>query len=332
MIKLILFSIYRLISQVHNNNMLMDENDSPVIGMLAAPYCISKDPNLSGFHSDKCEDSPMSGINVAETLYLTQAGAKVVPIPYNMPHTKLLKLIPTLNGIFFTGGNDSLKYNTTYFNTAKLLFDSAKQRKDSNNGESIPILGVCMGMQLLTLLVSQDHTVLKHGKYKSHGIALPLEKYVNEPNNIKDSHIFGEAPNDVLDTLFTQNMTVNYHYDGISSSTFRQNKYLKDFYRILSINHDLLNQEFVSTIESRDYSFYGTQWHPEVNQWSQIENTHFFPRTPKTIKAIQYIANHFVEESRRSKRIFNYTNDEFHLVDYYTPIHVGSTSEIYLFE
>ena len=83
------------------NDYTMEDHVAPVIGVLGAPFCISEDPKLFGFNSDKCEDSAVAGFNVAETKYLEQGGAEIIPIPYNLPKHKLVKLFPKLNGTFF---------------------------------------------------------------------------------------------------------------------------------------------------------------------------------------------------------------------------------------
>jgi hypothetical protein len=45
---------------------------------------------------------------------------------------------------------------------------------------------------------------------------------------------------------------------------------MADFWSLLSVNHDLEGQEFVSTLEARDYPFFASQFHPEKNmfEWS----------------------------------------------------------------
>lgn len=56
---------------------------------------------------------------------------------------------------------------------------------------------------------------------------------------------------------------------------------------------------FISTIESKKYPFFGIQFHPEKNlyEWngkSAIEHSFH------AVKASQYFANMFIEESRKS--------------------------------
>ena len=51
------------------------------------------------------------------------SGLGAAVIPYSAPQTDLDKYINNLNGILFTGGSLSLLPNTTYYKTAKYLYE-----------------------------------------------------------------------------------------------------------------------------------------------------------------------------------------------------------------
>ena len=50
---------------------------------------------------------------------------------------------------------------------------------------------------------------------------------------------------------------------GISPTKFKKSKLLNSMYDIISWNYDRNGKKFVSTIEAKNFPFYGVQWHPE---------------------------------------------------------------------
>lgn len=70
---------------------------------------------------------------------------------------------------------------------------------------------------------------------------------------------------------------------------------VRDQFRILSLNHDLNNAEFISSLEHITYPFYGLQFHPEKNlyEWKLGRK---IPHGKSAIVIAQYFANFFVDE------------------------------------
>lgn len=70
---------------------------------------------------------------------------------------------------------------------------------------------------------------------------------------------------------------------------------VSDKFRILSLNHDLRNLEFISSLEHITYPFYGLQFHPEKNlyEWKIGKK---IPHGKNAIEVAQYFANFFVNE------------------------------------
>lgn len=97
----------------------------------------------------------------------------------------------------------------------------------------------------------------------------------------KTSRLFNGISTDSLRVLATQNVTMNFHHDGVKPSTYESNPKLKLFYNILSLNVDRkgpisrnnsgesqeLGVAFISTMEAKEWPIYGVQWHPERNQY-----------------------------------------------------------------
>lgn len=75
---------------------------------------------------------------------------------------------------------------------------------------------------------------------------------------------------------------------------------LKDSWHVLSVNHDLNGQEFISSIESNKYPVYATMFHPEKNgfEWKITKD---IPHTAHAISVMQYFSNFFVNECKLKK-------------------------------
>ena len=75
------------------------------------------------------------------------AGSWAVPIRYDMDDADLYSLLDSINGVLFTGGAMPLVdretgEQSTYYKTARKIFDYAKDQKDTK-GIEYPILGIC---------------------------------------------------------------------------------------------------------------------------------------------------------------------------------------------
>jgi gamma-glutamyl hydrolase len=71
----------------------------------------------------------------------------------------------------------------------------------------------------------------------------------------------------------------------------------------MSVNNDWNDLEFVSTIEHRNYPFYGVQFHPEKNLYEWVRNKNI-SHTSHAVEASQYFAAFFVSEARKSDHKF----------------------------
>ena len=88
-----------------------------------------------------------------------------------------------------------------------------------------------------------------------------------------------------------------------------------------------------------DYPIYGTQWHPEKNNFEFRPELHI-NHSELGVRVSQYMANFFVNEARKSKRRFPSRDmEENYLIYQYSPKHTGvgnstlkAFEQIYLFE
>lgn len=68
---------------------------------------------------------------------------------------------------------------------------------------------------------------------------------------------------------------------------------------MLSLNHDRNGTEFISSLESVDYPFYGVQFHPEKNAYEWKIGTRI-PHSKEAVVITQYFADFFVNEGART--------------------------------
>jgi len=255
--------------------------------------------------------------------WIEGGGARVIPIHYRTPKAELDELLSSLNGMVFTGGCLSLEDNTTYYQTAKYIYEKAIEFNE--NGDYFPIWGTCMGFQLLTILGAQDHSVLLSYAFDSENLPLPL-LYTPEAAN---SRLFGNAPTNVVTWLsdHTLNVTINLHHDGILPTSYYNNQNLRTEFKLLSYNYDRVGKAFGSTIEGHKHPFYGVQYHPERNQY-EWDTPEAVSHAPQAIACAQYFSEFFVEECRKSAHTFSDSKTEQSLLIYqYSPTYTGGDDD-----
>uniref|UniRef100_A0A8C1BCF9 folate gamma-glutamyl hydrolase n=1 Tax=Cyprinus carpio carpio TaxID=630221 RepID=A0A8C1BCF9_CYPCA len=268
-------------------------NERPIIGVLAQEV-YDPPPHRNSY------------IAASYVKFLESAGARVVPLI-----------------VLFPGGGVSLE-SSGYSKAAGIFYRLALEA--NSNGDYFPVWGTCLGFELLTLLTS-GKLLLSHTN--TSGIALPL----NFTDDVRDSRLFKDFPEDLMKSLETEPLTENSHQWSLTTENFTKSETLKKFYRVLSTNTDGQN-EFVSTMEAYDFPIYATQWHPEKNafEWTRP----YIPHTPSAIKTTFYMAYFFVNEARKSFHSFPSTEEEENALIYnYKPEYTGPQSafeQIYFFD
>jgi gamma-glutamyl hydrolase len=222
-------------------------NDRPIIGLFTQPTD-SKEGNCGG----DCLYVPASYVK-----YLESAGARVVPINYYASNEQLDTLFKSVNGIFFPGGD------ADFPNQAQYVYDKIVAANDA--GDVMPLWGTCMGFEWLMMAQSRNTNILDphDGQMDSYNLSIPL----NFTHTAKNSRLFSAAGENLYNILETEDVTMNNHHFGIYPSTFEKTSTLRSFFNILSTNMDRQNVEFISTVEAYKYPIYGSQWHPEKNNF-----------------------------------------------------------------
>lgn len=307
-------------------------NVFPTIGIVSLPlegepHCVTSGrkmfPHLRDREGQLGWNATESCFNSYYVNWIYSAGARVAVIPFDAPFDVLDTILDSVNGVLLTGGGleaDVLNLTSTYMAAAAYIVNKAKAKTDA--GVFFPVHGTCQGFQVLCILAAGDPSVLQEGAYDSEDLPLPLDFNWTQAYA---SRAWGrDAPADVLLTLSTQPVTINFHRDGVHPDQWLNHSGLASMYRPVSSNVDRTGLPFVSTIEAYNYPITGTQWHPERNQfeWSapSVGINHGLPG----ITAVQYLANHIVQDARRNSQTFtNVTLENLLSMYNYPLVNVG---------
>jgi carbamoyl-phosphate synthase small subunit len=148
---------------------------------------------------------------------LLAQGARVVRVPYDFPADKILGLNP--RGVVISNGPGDPKIDIKTIETAKGLMET-----------ELPIMGICLGAQILGLAAGAETYKLKFG-----------HRAVNHPcMDLETGRCF----------ITTQN-----HGFTIDRNSLENTDFLANFVNI--------NDKTVEGIKHRKKPFLGVQWHPE---------------------------------------------------------------------
>ncbi|MCD7468606.1 Gamma-glutamyl hydrolase 2 [Datura stramonium] len=121
-------------------------NYRPVIGIVSHP----------GDGANRLNNaSDVSYIAASYVKFAEMAGARVIPLIYTEPPEILNQKLNLVNGIIFTGGRTK---EGLYFEL-RSSFKKVMEKNDA--GEHFPLLAICLGFELLTMIVPQDNNILE---------------------------------------------------------------------------------------------------------------------------------------------------------------------------
>ncbi|XP_027339801.1 gamma-glutamyl hydrolase 2-like isoform X3 [Abrus precatorius] len=287
----------------------------PVIGIVSHPG-----DGASGRLSNA---TGASYIAASYVKFVEAAGARVVPLIYNEPPDKLLKKLELVNGVLFTGG---WAKSGLYFETVGKIFKKILEKNDA--GDHFPLYAVCLGFELITMIVSQDNNILEEFTASNQASTLQFVE-----NASIEGTVFQRFPPDLLKKLGTDCLVMQNHRYGISPGKLLDNQKLSSFFEILTTCEDEDDKVYVSTVRSRNYPVTGFQWHPEKNafEWGSPR----IPHTEDAIQITQYVANFLVSEARRSLNRPAAQELLENLIYNYSPTYCGKAGkgfdEVYIF-
>ena len=107
------------------------------------------------------------------------------------------------------------------------------------------------------------------------------------------SRLYGNAGEEILDTLANTPSTSNFHIKCLTPENFTASG-LDQFYDIAATSEDDNGLTFIASMEAKNYPIWGVQFHPEKNmyEWRQTSIPHSAP----AVAVGQYFANFFVNE------------------------------------
>ncbi|XP_059284202.1 gamma-glutamyl hydrolase 2-like isoform X1 [Lycium ferocissimum] len=290
-------------------------NYRPVIGIVSHPG--------DGATGRLSNATNVSYIAASYVKFAEMAGATVIPLLYTEPSQILNQKLNLVNGIIFTGGwaKDGL-----YFDVIKGIFQKVLEKNDA--GEHFPLLAICLGYELLTMIITKDNNILEEFSAASQASTVQLVENVNI-----EGTVFGRFPPVLLKKMGTDCLVMQNHHFGISPERFQANRHLSSFFRVLTTSTDENNKVYVSTVQAKRYPITAFQWHPEKNvfEWGSSR----IPHTEDAIQVTTHVANYFISEARKSsnKPVAREVLDK--LIYNYNPTYGGKAGkgydEVYLF-
>lgn len=287
-------------------------NNRPTIAVLA------QDVTLEG--------TVTSYIASSYVKYIESAGGRVVPILTTFDSTTVEEIFTKVNGLLIPGGAADLPGSKLYEN-AKLFFHLAV---DANRkGDYFPIWGTCLGFEAMPIIVAETPDIMTSSK--AFDVSMPL----NLTSLADESRMFSDMPSSLRTAISSENITYNWHESGFTPDIFETNEKLKNFFRVLSTNTDENGAAFISSYEAKDFPFYGVMWHPEKNNFEfRTILRNGMPHTRNAVRVSQYMANFFVDETRRSDHCFaSNEEEERYLIYQYTSVRCKNPifEQIYIF-
>ncbi|KAL0107080.1 hypothetical protein PUN28_015548 [Cardiocondyla obscurior] len=296
-----------------------EPNDRPIIGILTQEI----DYKLNEQYPDQYH----SYIAASYVKFVEGAGARPVPIWIDGTDSYYETILSKVNGVLWPGGSTYFNQSKGYADAGAVIYRIAKNI--NARGEYFPIFTICLGFELLTYVAA--NCVEHRTTCSSHNQPLPLEF----THDFRESNLFGNAPQDVIKILSEENVTANYHRYCVTMQDLN-NVNLTDEFHVLSLNHDKNDLEFISTIEHKQFPFYGLQFHPEKNLYEWVTGKNIPHGSNATIVS-QYFANFFVNEARKNSHEFRTKEEEKQSLIYnypitYTALQNSSFEQCYMFK
>ncbi|XP_077251102.1 gamma-glutamyl hydrolase 2-like [Tasmannia lanceolata] len=255
--------------------------------------------------------------------FVESAGARVIPLIYNESPEILKEKLGLVNGVLFTGG---WAKSGLYYETVKEIF---KQTLAKNNaGDHFPLVAICLGFELLNMIVSKDRNILERFSATDQASTLQF----TENTNIEGT-VFQRFSPELLKKLSMECLVMQNHQYGISPERFAEYTALSSFFKVLTTSTDENNKIYISTIQAFNYPVTGVQWHPEKNafEWGLS----MIPHTEDAVQVTQHVANFFISEARKSLNRPPARKVLDNLIYNYSPTYCGKAGkgydEVYIF-
>lgn len=271
-------------------------NCCPIIGVLAQ----DTDGNVTKFGSQL--------IAATYVKFIESAGGRMVPIFINSTAEEIEKLFYSINGAIYPGGHSYLE-RSNYTRVGKQILELAMKAYDK--GDIFPIWGECLGLELLSMLISGcdlqvgqfDQDLFSDTDAKNVSLKLIL------PKDYKTTSLWKFAPRQVVKFLQNNNAAFNNHKMAITPQNYVKYRRLNAFFRIVSTSKDRNGVEFISTMEGKRYPVYLLHWHPAKSQFEWRRDMDINHSLADVVSG-QYFANFLIQKARSSTHRFSSAEEE----------------------
>ncbi|XP_013190722.2 gamma-glutamyl hydrolase [Amyelois transitella] len=296
-------------------------NDRPIIGVLSQEQSFY-------LHGKYPEENYTSYIAASYVKDVEAAGARVVPILIGKDRAYYENLLSKINGVLFPGGATYFNQSDGYADAGQHIYEIAQELNDA--GDYFPIFGTCLGFELLIIIASgrgDEENRIRCYSYSN----IPLDF----TDDFRDSKMFRDAPDDIINLLATEKVTVNAHQFCIVDENLISHNLTEDWH-VSSYSDDDNGVKFIASIEHTRYPFYGVQFHPEKSsfEWKLSKN---YPSSINAVKSNRYFMDFFVRECRKNTHSFASASEENQYLIYnhepkFTGVLGSAYHQCYLFE
>lgn len=287
----------------------------PIIGILSQE---------TGASINKIFPGHQSYIAASYVKAVEASGARVVPVFINRTRQYYRDIVEGVNGLLFPGGSTWFYNSWGYADAGQYLLEEAKAV--NRNGSHFPVLGICLGMELLLFLENGRQEYRADCSVKN--VSLPLHL-------TPSAYSFSNASSPLIQILSTQNATYNQHQFCVTEKNLSWTG-LSEKWKVLSTNVDeKLGLEFISWLVSEEFPFAGVQFHPEKNayEWrGDLRINH----SPDAIRASRLFTDWLVSQASNNSHYFKSGEEEKAALIYnYAPVYTRERliyQQIYLFD
>ncbi|XP_023644335.1 probable gamma-glutamyl hydrolase 3 [Capsella rubella] len=277
-------------------------NYKPVIGILTHPGDGRWDARRHSLSLSYAYASNISYIAASYVKLAETGGARVIPLIYNEPEELLFQKLQLVNGVIFTGG---WAKTGLYYDIVNKIFSKVLEKNDA--GEHFPVYAMCLGFEILSMIISQNRDILE--RFNSVNYASSLQFFENVDI---EATVFQRFPPELLKKLSTDCLVMQNHYFAISPENFQGNPSLSSFFNILTTSADK---------DGKKNAF----------EWGSSE----IPHSEDAIQVTQHAANYLVSEARKSMNRPSSEKVLSNLIYNYKPTYSGykgsGDDEVYIF-
>ena len=274
-------------------------HDRPIVGILAQETT----PDIDALYP---ELNYTSYVQASYVQFVESAGARAAPVFIHRPEKYYRDMFFQLNGLLLPGGKSHLD-SDGYGAAAKAFWDLAHDHPEVY----FPIWGTCLGHEELAFLAGGPE-VIEACDARNQVVTVDPEPALTE------SRLFANATEEQIALFTVEPNVIMLHSFCVTPESFSR---LAAEFRTLATTEDHQGLRYVSILEHVSLPVYGVQFHPEkaAFEWSLLPSVNQIPHWPDAVAASQYLADFFIEETRRSGSVFSSDEEEQKVLIYNYP-------------